>query len=99
MDNTKKMTDYEIAVERRLEKSCERDGWIASAHVAFGGDAGSVRPAASLALPVADVPGQELDYVLARVAERLAYLVEDAGPLRLPGIAVGAALFSDVFRL
>ena len=38
MDNMKKMTDYEIAVERRLEKSCERDGWIASAHVAFGGD-------------------------------------------------------------
>ncbi len=23
----KKMADYEIAVERRLEKSCERDGW------------------------------------------------------------------------
>ena len=61
--------------------------------------AGSVRPAASLALPVADVPGQGLDYVLARVAERLAYLVEDAGSLRLPGIAVGAALFSDIFRL
>ena len=61
--------------------------------------AGSVRPAASLALPVADVPGQELYYVLARVAERLAYLVEDAGSLRLPGIAVGAALFSDIFRL
>lgn len=38
MDNMKKMADYEIAVERRLEKSCERDGWIASAHVAFGGD-------------------------------------------------------------
>lgn len=38
MDDLKKMTDYEIAVERRLEKSCERDGWIASAHVAFGGD-------------------------------------------------------------
>ena len=33
-----KMIDYEIAVERRLEKSCEGDGWIASAHVAFGGD-------------------------------------------------------------
>lgn len=38
MDNIKKMADYEIAVERRLEKFCERDGWIASAHVAFGGD-------------------------------------------------------------
>ena len=38
MDTMKKMTDYEIAVERRLEKSCERDGWIAAAHVAFGGD-------------------------------------------------------------
>ena len=38
MDDMKKMTDYKIAVERRLEKSCERDGWIASAHVAFGGD-------------------------------------------------------------
>lgn len=38
MDDLKKMADYEIAVERRLEKSCERDGWIASAHVAFGGD-------------------------------------------------------------
>ena len=32
------IANYEIAVERRLEKSCERDGWIASAHVAFGGD-------------------------------------------------------------
>ena len=38
MDDMKKMAVYEIAVERRLEKSCERDGWIASAHVAFGGD-------------------------------------------------------------
>ncbi len=37
MDDLKKMIAYEIAVERRLEKSCERDGWIASAHVAFGG--------------------------------------------------------------
>ena len=62
-------------------------------------DAGSVRPAASFALSVADVPGQELDYVLARVAERLAYLVEDAGSLCLPGIAVGAALFCDILRL
>ena len=34
----KKITEYEIAVERRLEKACERDGWIASAHVAFGAD-------------------------------------------------------------
>ena len=38
MDDLKKMADYEIAVERRLEKSCERDGWVASAHVAFGWD-------------------------------------------------------------
>lgn len=38
MNDMKKMTDYEIAVERRLENFCERDGWIASAHVAFGGD-------------------------------------------------------------
>ena len=49
--------------------------------------------------PIADIPGRELDGVLARAAERLAYLVEDAGSLRLPGIAVGAALFSDIFRL
>ena len=27
MNDKKKMTDYETAVERRLEKSCERDGW------------------------------------------------------------------------
>ena len=59
----------------------------------------AVRPAASLALPVAYVPGQELDYVLARVAERLAHLVEDAGSLRLPGLVVGTALFCDVFGL
>lgn len=32
------IANYESAVERRLEKSCEQDGWIASAHVAFGGD-------------------------------------------------------------
>ena len=38
MDNIKMMTDCEIAVERRLEKSCERDGWIATAHVSFGAD-------------------------------------------------------------
>ena len=38
MDNIKKIADYEIAVERRLEKACERDGWIASAHVSFGTD-------------------------------------------------------------
>lgn len=38
MNTMKKITAYEIAVERRLEKSCERDGWIAAAHVAFGGD-------------------------------------------------------------
>ena len=33
-----KIADYEAAVERRLEKSCERDGWIASAHVSFDAD-------------------------------------------------------------
>ena len=38
MNDMKKITEYEIAVERRLEKACERDGWIASAHVAFGAD-------------------------------------------------------------
>ena len=38
MNDMKKMTDYETALERRLEKACERNGWIASAHVAFGGD-------------------------------------------------------------
>ena len=37
MNDMEKMTDYETALERRLEKACERDGWIASAHVAFGG--------------------------------------------------------------
>ena len=38
MNDMEKMTVYETALERRLEKACERDGWIASAHVAFGGD-------------------------------------------------------------
>lgn len=38
INNMKIMSDYGIAVERWLEKSCERDGWIDSAHVAFGGD-------------------------------------------------------------
>ena len=38
MNDMKKITDYEIAVERRLEKACERDGWVASAHVSFGAD-------------------------------------------------------------
>lgn len=38
MNDMEKMTVYETALERRLEKFCERDGWIASAHVAFGGD-------------------------------------------------------------
>ena len=36
-----------------------------------------VGPAPALALAVADVPGHELDDVLARVAQRLADLVED----------------------
>lgn len=34
----KNIAEYEIAVERRLEKSCERNGWIASVQVVFGGD-------------------------------------------------------------
>ena len=34
----KTIADYEAAVERRLEKSCERNGWIASAHVSFDAD-------------------------------------------------------------
>ncbi len=38
MNDMKKITDYEIAVERRLEKACERDGWVVSAHVSFGAD-------------------------------------------------------------
>ena len=38
MNDMKRITEYEIAVERQLEKACERDGWIASAHVAFGAD-------------------------------------------------------------
>jgi len=38
MNDMKKITDYEIAVERRLEKACERDGWVASAHVSFGAE-------------------------------------------------------------
>ena len=38
MNYMKTIADYEAAVERRLEKSCERDGWVASAHVAFGWD-------------------------------------------------------------
>ena len=46
----------------------------------------------------ADVPGQELDDVLARVAERLAYLVEDAGSLCLPGLGVCTAFFTDIFE-
>ena len=35
MNYMTKIADYEAAVERRLEKSCERNGWIASAHVSF----------------------------------------------------------------
>ena len=38
MNYMTKIADYEAAVERRLEKSCERDGWIASAHVSFDAD-------------------------------------------------------------
>ena len=46
----------------------------------------------------ADVPGQELDDVLAREAERLAYFVEDAGSLCLRGLGVGTAFFTDIFE-
>ena len=35
MNYMTKIADYEAAAERRLEKSCERNGWIASAHVSF----------------------------------------------------------------
>lgn len=48
--------------------------------------------------PIADIPGQELDDVLARVAERLACLVEDAGSFCLPGLGIGAAFFADIFE-
>ena len=48
--------------------------------------------------PIADIPGQELDGVLARAAERLAYLVEDAGSFCLPGLGIGAAFFTNVFE-
>ena len=35
MNYMTKIAGYEAVVERRLEKSCERNGWIASAHVSF----------------------------------------------------------------
>jgi len=38
MEDIDRIAKYEIAVERRMEKSCERDGWIASVHVSFGAD-------------------------------------------------------------
>ena len=38
MNDKKKMMDYETALERRLERFCERNGWIASAHVSFDAD-------------------------------------------------------------
>ena len=60
--------------------------------------AGTVHPAASFALPIADIPAQELDDVLACVAERLAYLVENAGSLCLPELGVCAAFFTNVFE-
>ena len=55
-------------------------------------------PTLSHALPMADVPGQELDGVLVRVAEHFAYFVEDAGSLCLPGLGVCAAFFADIFE-
>lgn len=38
MNYMKKIADYEIAVERRQEKSYERNGWTTSAHIPFGAD-------------------------------------------------------------
>lgn len=38
MNYMTKIADYEATVERRLEKSCERNGWIASADVSFETD-------------------------------------------------------------
>ena len=38
MEDIDRIAKYEIAVERRMEKTCERDGWIASVHVSFGAD-------------------------------------------------------------
>ena len=38
MEDMDRIAKYEIAVERRMEKACERDGWIASVHVSFGAD-------------------------------------------------------------
>ena len=38
MNYMKKIADYEATVERRLEKSCERNGWIASGHASFDAD-------------------------------------------------------------
>lgn len=38
MEDIDRIAKYEIAVERRMEKACERDGWIASVHVSFGAD-------------------------------------------------------------
>ena len=38
MEDIDRIAKYEIAVERRMEKACERDGWIASAHVSFAAD-------------------------------------------------------------
>ena len=38
MTYMKTIVDHEIAVERRMEKSYERNGFIASAHVSFDVD-------------------------------------------------------------
>lgn len=46
MNYMTKIADYEAAVERRLEKSCERSGWIASAHFSFDADYFDVRKVA-----------------------------------------------------
>ena len=59
---------------------------------------GTIHPTASFTLPIADIPGQELDDVLARVVECFAYLVEDAGSLCLSGLGVCAAFFADIFE-
>ena len=38
MNYMSSIADCETAVECRLEKSCERNGWIASAHLSFAAD-------------------------------------------------------------
>lgn len=46
MEDIDRIAKYEIAVERRMEKACERDWLIASVHVSFGADYVDVRKVA-----------------------------------------------------